>query len=99
MTQIYADSPSRLRCGFVGLQRSGGLSDEMERGDRHDFPRHRVAIRGWVLDFEAYPKSEKARAQSSFPMIGIYPAQAAWAGESVTIVRSRSMGRQPTMGT
>jgi hypothetical protein len=70
----------------------------MERGERSDFPRHQIAIRGWVLELEAYPKSEKARAQSSFPMIGVYPAHSGWESDSAAIVRSKLDGKATHYG-
>lgn len=69
------------------------LRDAVERGERPDFPRRQVPVRGWLLEFEAYPKSEKARAERSFPMIGVYPAQAAWEGHSAAIVRGKIEGK------
>lgn len=48
-----------------------------------------IDVRGWVLEFEARPKSEHQRTMDSFPMIGVYPALAAWQGSSAAVVRSK----------
>jgi hypothetical protein len=74
----------------------GGLADDwsahreaLERGHARELPRCEIAIRDWLLRFEAYPKSAKARAEVSFPTIGVYPGQAAWQGSSAAIVRAK----------
>jgi hypothetical protein len=74
------------------------LRDALECGERVDFPRCRIPIRGWLLEFEAFPKSEKARAESSFPVIGLYPAQAAWEGDSAVLVRAKLDGKAKHYG-
>jgi len=65
------------------------LRDALERGEYVDPLRQRIEVRGWVLEFEAYPKSEKFRGDPSVPMIWSYPGQAAWEGESAAIVRGK----------
>jgi hypothetical protein len=65
------------------------LRDALERGDSFNRPRRKISVRGWVLEFEAYPKSEEARTKSSFRMIGYYPPQGAWEGDSAAIVRAK----------
>ena len=70
----------------------------LERGDSSDLPSCELAIRDWVLEFEAYPKSLKARAESSLPTIGVYPGQAAWQGSSAEIVRAKLRGKATHYG-
>lgn len=74
------------------------LRDAMESGERVEFPRRQISVRGWLLEFEAFPKSEKARAESSFPMIGLYPAKTRWEGDSAAVVRAKLDGKAKHYG-
>jgi len=74
------------------------LRDAVERGEHPDPPRWRLPVRGWLLEFAAYPKSTEARTDKSFPMIGLYPGQAAWQGQSSAIVRAKIDGKATHYG-